>query len=487
MSLPSPPGGRGGGGTPPAINMPSGFGGAGDLGRGGGRGDKGLSLPLAETFRLAWADPDLKARILFVLAMFAVFTLGTHIPVPIRGVNSETLYAKLAQLPYFQLMDVFGGGALRRVSILALGLQPYITASIIIQVLTTAFPQWKKELQEGGEYARKTQNKRTRVLSIGLCVAQGLATLGQMGPALPETVGVFDKGLIVLFWTAGAMFMLWLGEQISEKGIGNGTSLMIFAGIVLSLPNQFTRLVEGYQQGIVHWYSFLLIALIFLAATWFIVYFTIAQRRIPIQHMRRQVGTKSVGGSTSYLPLSVNMAGVMPIIFASTFLYLPAQFATFAGGDKTPLGRFLDELSKYLSPVNGERIFPSVPLTKGVFGAIGYLVLIFLFTYFWTAIQYNVEDISNNLKRGGSFIPGIRPGKQTKDFLDGVISRITIVGAAFISVVALMQYIAPILAFLPPGAYLSALGGTSLLIMVSVALETMRQIEANLLMKQYGQ
>ncbi len=488
MSLPG--GRRGGGGANPPIatgGLPSGFGGAGDFNRSGSRGDKGLSLPLAETFRLAWADPDLKARILFVLAMFAVFTLGTHIPVPIRGVNSESLYAKLSQLQYFQLMDVFGGGALRRVSILALGLQPYITASIIIQVLTTAFPQWKKDLQEGGEYARKTQNKRTRLLSVALCVAQSLATIGQMNAALPETVTWFDKGLIVLFWTAGAMFMLWLGEQISEKGIGNGTSLMIFAGIVLSLPNQFGRLLEGYQQGIVHWYSFALIAIIFLAATWFIVYFTIAQRRIPIQHMRRQVGTKVMGGATSYLPLSVNMAGVMPIIFASTFLFLPAQFATFAGGDKTPLGHFLNELSKYLSPVNNERIFAAFPLTKGIVGAFGYLALIFLFTYFWTAIQYNVEDIAQNLKRGGSFIPGIRPGKQTKDFLDGVISRITVVGAAFISVVALLQYIAPVIAFLPPGAYISALGGTSLLIMVSVALETMRQIEANLLMKQYGQ
>ena len=482
MSLPG--GGRGG--NPPVGNMPTGFGGAGDMG-GRGKGDKALSLPLAETFRLAWADPDLKGRILFVLAMFAVFTLGTHIPVPIRGVRSEDLYAKLAALPYFQLLDAFGGGALRRVSILALGLQPYITASIIIQVLTTAFPQWKKELQEGGEYARKTQNKRTRVLSLVLCVAQSLATIGQMNQALPQTVTWFDKGLIVLFWTAGAMFMLWLGEQISEKGIGNGTSLMIFAGIVLSLPNQFIRLWEGYQQGLVQWYSFFLITLIFLAATWFIVYFTIAQRRIPIQHMRRQVGTKVMGGATSYLPLSVNMAGVMPIIFASTFLYLPAQFASYVGGERTPLGRFLTGFSEFLQPLNHKPVADWLPIQRGVFGSIGFLVLIFLFTYFWTAIQYNVEDISQNLKKGGSFIPGIRPGKQTKDFLDGVISRVTVVGAAFISVVALLQYIAPVLAFLPSGAYISALGGTSLLIMVSVALETMRQIEANLLMKQYGQ
>lgn len=484
MSLPG--GSRGGGGNPPAIGMPSGFGGAGDFGRSGNRGDKGLSLPLAETFRRAWEDPDLKARILFVLAMFAVFTLGTHIPVPIRGHNSEEIYNKLATLPYFQFLDAFGGGALRRVSILALGLQPYITASIIIQVLTTAFPQWKKELQEGGEYARKQQNKRTRGLSVLLCVAQGWATLGQMSAAIPD-VGLADKALILLFWTAGAMFMLWLGEQISEKGIGNGTSLMIFAGIVLSLPNQFKSLWTGFQGGNVQWYSLVLITLIFLVATWFIVYFTIAQRRIPIQHMRRQVGTKVLGGATSYLPLSVNMAGVMPIIFASTFLYLPSQFGSILGGDKTPAGRALIGFGEFMQPLNNHAVAPWLPIQRGVFGSLLYLILIFAFTYFWTAIQYNVEDIAQNLKRGGSFIPGIRPGKQTKDFLDGVISRITVVGAGFIACVALLQYVAPVIARLPSGTFLSALGGTSLLIMVSVALETMRQIEANLLMKQYGQ
>ncbi len=486
MSL---PGRGGGGGTNPPIStggLPSGFGGAGDFGR-KSKGDKGLSLPLAETFKLAWADPDLKARIIFVLAMFAVFTLGTHIPVPIRGYSSEEIYKNLEKIPFFQYLDAFGGGALRRVSILALGLQPYITASIIIQVLTTAFPQWKKELQEGGEYARKTQNKRTRVLALALCFAQGLATLQQMAIAIPN-LGWPDKLLVVLFWTAGAMFMLWLGEQISEKGIGNGTSLMIFAGIVLSLPNQFGSLWRYFQEGTVKWYSLVLIAIIFLVATWFIVYFTTAQRRIPIQHMRRQVGTKVMGGATSYLPLSVNMAGVMPIIFASTFLFLPSQFAGFFGGDKSPVGRALEGFGEFMNPMNDQPVAAWLPfVTRGVFGSLVYLVLIFLFTYFWTAIQYNVEDISNNLKRGGSFIPGVRPGKQTKDFLDGVISRITIVGAGFVAVIALLQYIAPKLALMPGGVQLSALGGTSLLIMVSVALETMRQIEANLLMKQYGQ
>jgi preprotein translocase subunit SecY len=275
------------------------------------------------------------------------------------------------------------------------------------------------------------------------------------------------------------MFMLWLGEQISERGIGNGISLMIFAGIILSLPNQVDVLLRGVKAGAFGWWAPLIVLLVFLGATWFIVYFTTAQRRIPIQHMRRMVGTRMMGGQTSYLPLSVNMAGVMPIIFAVSLLGLPYQFAVMAGGARTPMGSFLDNVASYLQP-------SSPNLTKAFLASIIYTAMIFFFTYFWTAIQYNVEDISNNLKRGGSFIPGVRPGKQTKDFLDGVISRITLVGAAFISVVALLQYISPRLAGIP-SQQVNVIGGTSLLIMVSVALETMRQIEANLLMKQYGQ
>jgi preprotein translocase subunit SecY len=448
-----------------------------------------------QTLQLAWADPDLRQRILFVLFMFGVFTLGVHIPVPVPGISSEQVYERLKDLPAFQMLNVFGGGALRRISIFSLGLNPYITASIIMQILQTALPEWKKELQEGGEYARRQQNKRTRLLTVALCFAQGWGLLQLMQPAFPATITILLKLIMVLFWTTGAMFMLWLGEQISEKGIGNGVSLMIFAGIILSLPGQADNLIRGMRGGDVHWWSLVIIFAIFVAATWFIVYFTTAQRRIPIQHMRRQVGTRISGGQTSYLPLSVNMAGVLPIIFAISFVQLPYQFAMMLGGsDKLPphptgaqqFGYYLYEIGTYLQPYSSGIIAPWLPIPKAIIGSILYTALIFIFTYFWTAIQYNVEDISNNLKRGGSFIPGVRPGKQTKDFLDGVISRITIVGAGFIAVVALIQYISPRIAGIPPGTYISVIGGTSLLIVVQVALETMRQIEANLLMKQYG-
>ena len=476
------------------MSMSAGFGGGGQLGgaspAAGTRGDKTLGLPLAETLRLAWADPDLRQRILFVLSMFAVFTLGVHIPVPVPNISSEALFEKLQNIPAFQLLNIFGGGALRRLSIFSLGLNPYITSSIIMQILQTALPEWKKEMQEGGQYARQQQNKRTRFLTIFLCFAQGWGLIQMMSPAFPASVTMPLKIVMILFWTAGAMFMLWLGEQISEKGIGNGVSLMIFAGIILSLPAQVSNLYGGIKTGNVHWWSLLIVLAIFVIATWFIVYFTTAQRRIPIQHMRRQVGTRVLGGATSYLPLSVNMAGVLPIIFAISFISLPQQFGLMLGGNlphPNPIGYFLVRFSTYLSPNNfGENIATWLPIPKAILGCFLYTILIFVFTYFWTAIQYNVEDISNNLKRGGSFIPGVRPGKQTKDFLDGVISRITMVGAGFIAAVALIQYVAPQIARIPPGTYISVIGGTSLLIVVQVALETMRQIEANLLMKQYG-
>jgi len=443
----------------------------------GSRGDKGLSMTLVETIRLAWADPDLRSRIQFVLLMFAVFALGVHIPVPIPGIDSSSVVDRLKGLPAFDYLNTFGGGALKKVSIFSLGLNPYITASIIMQVLTNAFPTWKKELQEGGEYARKQQNKRTRFLTLFLCIFQGWGLLKLLGPAMPATATWVTTVTIVTFWTAGAMFMLWLGEQISEKGIGNGTSLLIFAGIILSLPNTVEGLGRGLKDGAIQWWSIVLVLAIFLAVTWLVVYFTTAQRRIPVQHMRRMVGTKMMGGQTSYLPFPVNSVGVIPIIFAVALLGIPSQLALMVG-PTTPVGNFLQTAGLYLHP--------ALSFPEGLIGIVLYTAMIFFFSYFWTAIQFNVEDISNNLKRGNSYIPGVRPGKQTKEFLDGVISRITVVGALFIAFVAILQYLSPSLTGVN-ARYVSMIGGTSLLILVSVALETMRQIEANLLMKQYGQ
>jgi preprotein translocase subunit SecY len=454
----------------------------GAFGGGGGGGDKGLHLPVTETLRLAWADDDLRSRIIFVLMMFGVFCLGSHVPVPIPGVTAEQLVKSIGDNMLFQMINALGGGALRRISIFALGLNPYITASIILQILTTAIPSWKTELQEGGEYARRQQNHRTRLLSIALCIFQswGFIQILAKGPNMAQYFTPAVIAMVIVFWTAGAMFMLWLGEQISERGIGNGVSLMIFAGIVFNLPSQIDQVRDQLHTGTVHWYGVAFVLVMFVVTTWFIVYFTVAQRRIPVQHMRRMVGTRVMqGGSTSYLPLSINMAGVIPLIFAITLLYMPAQFAQFFP-PQSGLANFFNTVGSYMSPN-----FQSAGAFwwRPVIGCFVYTGLIFFFTYFYTAIQYNVEDIANNLKRAGSFIPGVRPGKQTKDFLDGVISRITVVGAAFLSAVALIQFIVPAISGM---ARINVIGGTTLLIMVSVALETMRQIEANLLMKQYG-
>lgn len=450
------------------------FGASGDMG-----GPKGLKLSLIETLKQAWADPDLRSRIIFIFAMFGVYVLGAHVPVPLPNVDQDVLTKALADNPIFQVMDVFGGGSIKRLSIFALGLNPYITASIIIQILTTAFPEWKKELQEGGEYARRQQNKRTRFLTIGLCMAQGWGLVQMLAQAAGPDMPKYAMYTTLLYWTAGAFFVLWLGEQISEKGIGNGVSLMIFAGIVVSMPGLAAQMYTNITvDAAMNWFQAAALIVVFLATTWFIVYFTSALRQIPVQHMRRQVGTKVMGGKTNYLPIPVNTAGVIPIIFAISLVLMPAQVASFFPVGN-PFGDVVRVIADYLTPGLG---------VKGLVGIAVYTALIFFFTYFYTAIQYNVEDISNNLKRAGSFIQGIRPGKQTKDFLDSVISRVTIAGAAFLTVVALVQYIAPAIVGLGAGMNIfRVIGGTSLLIMTSVALETMRQIEANILMKQYNQ
>ncbi|MBX3118168.1 MAG: preprotein translocase subunit SecY [Fimbriimonadaceae bacterium] len=439
----------------------------------GGGGDKALSLPLWETLRLAWADPELRQRIIFVLGIFCVYVIGINVSVPIPGESPQDALDKLMKIQFFQLLDSFGGGALKRLSIFALGLNPYITSSIIMQILTTAFPAWKKEMQEGGEYARKQQNRRTRLFTLILCVAQSMGLIGLMRSEIQ--MSLFVQITLVVFWTAGAMFVLWLGEQISEKGIGNGVSLMIFAGIIVSMPSTAGAIWTQYQSQIIQLWQILLLVVIFVAVTWVIVLFTIAQRRIPIQHMRRQVGTKAIGGQTSYLPIPLNIGGVIPIIFAMSIAFMPSQFGMFFPRT-SPIGEFLEKATPYLVPSLQTGL-------KGFTGCLFFVALIFFFQYFWAAIQFNVEDMSNNLKRAGSFIPGVRPGKQTRDFLDGVISRIAIVGAIFLASVALTQYLATDITGIQRSGYFF---GTSILIVVSVALETMRQIEANLLMKQYG-
>lgn len=447
------------------------------MGGGSRRPDKSLRLGLLETMRLAWGDEDIRARLVFMLKIFALFAIGIHIPVPIPGFDPVRLAGLLEQNQFFSLLNSMGGGAFKKVSIFALGMGPYITSSIIMMILTQTTPAWKQEMKEGGEYARRQQNKRTRALTLVLCLVQG----GALAQTLTNALGVGSGSwvtiaTIMIFWTAGAFFVLWMGEQVSEKGIGNGMSLMIFAGIAISFPNVIVMVQSSLANGSLLWWQLLFIVSMFVATVWLIVFFSTAQRRIPIQHMKRNYGTKSMGGQTSYLPISVNMANVMPIIFAISLVYFPSQLASmFPQG--TPISDTLNTIASFFAPNFRD--------PKGLIGAVIYVGLIFGFTYIWIAMMYNVEDISDNLKRSGSYIPGVRPGKQTVEFLNGVISRVTFVGAVFLAVVALTQYAVP--AISPGGsAAFGLIGGTSMLILVSVALETMRQIEANLLVKQYN-
>lgn len=432
-------------------------------------------MKLADTFRMAWDEPELRQRILFIFAIFGIYAIGLQVSVPIQGFDAVAIENLVKESQILQMLGLFGGRGIYRLSIFSLGLNPYITASIIMQLMKVAIPALKQEEQEGGQYARQRQAQRTKLLTIVLCVFQSIGFLGLLRAGLGDLT-LWQKVLIIVYWTAGAQFVLWLGEQIQEKAIGQGVSLMIFAGIVVSLPYQTSLLADEVKSGVVQIWQILLLLMIFIAITGLIVFFTVAQRRITIQHMRRHTGTGVLGGQTSYLPIPVNAAGVIPIIFAVALIFLPQQFASFSQPG-TGWHDFWVEVGAFLSPNPGAFWY------HWVTGTVLYGGLIFFFTYFWTAIQYNVEDIAKNLKQSGAYIPGVRQGKQTEKFLDDVITKITVVGALFLAFIALVPYWIPVLTGIQS---VRMVGGTSLLIIVSVVLDLMRQIEANLLMRGYG-
>ncbi|HWP31690.1 MAG TPA: preprotein translocase subunit SecY [Fimbriimonadales bacterium] len=431
-------------------------------------------MNFVDVFRAAWNEPDLRQRILFIFLIFGIYAIGIHIQVPIGNIDPNLITQKLQQSGVLEMINMFTGGALRRLSIFALGLNPYITASIIMQLVTVAIPSLKKEMMEGGQYERMRRAQRTRALTLVLCAFQGWGFLTLLTQGIP--LSAWEKVQIVVLWTAGAMFVLWLGEQIQEKGIGQGVSLMIFAGIVVSFPIQTAAVIQQVREGTMAIWRVVALFGIFVLLTGLIVFFTQAQRRIMIQHMRRTAGAKMLVGGSSYLPIPVNAAGVIPIIFAVTLLYLPAQIAQWF-----PPGSWMGELFSNIAIYFNPR--PGAFWYQWLTGTIIYALLIFFFTYFYTAVQYNVEEIAGHLKRSGAYIPGVRQGKQTEQFLDQVISRITAVGAFFLAFVSLVPYWIPQITGV---AQFSFLGSTSLLIIVSVVLDLMRQIEANLIMKGYS-
>jgi len=422
-----------------------------------------------------WAIPEVRARIMYVIGAIAVFVVGIHIPVP--GVHPGRM-AELFDNPalgILQFFDTFSGGALRKFTIFALGITPYINASIIMQLLTVAVPQLEAMAKEG-EAGRKQIAKYTRYLTVGLAVLQAIGLLTMLSNIAGNQIfvgGPITRLQVIISLTAGTTFLMWLGESITEKGIGQGVSLIIFTSILTRLPydigNTYAQLREEGPFGII---KALALILLFLATMVGIIYVTGGTRKIPIQHAKRQVGTRMVQAQSTFLPFKVNTAGVMPIIFAITLLTFPATIAHYfyKPGSPGPGSAIAKFVMDWTTP--GQNWFAS----------IAYALLILAFTYFYAAIQINIAELTENLKKYGSFIPGVRPGRATQEYLDRVLTRITFAGALFLAVIGLVQYYIPQITGV--GTF-SLVGGTSLLIAVGVALDFMQNLEAHLVMRNY--
>ncbi len=406
--------------------------------------------------------PDLRRRLLFTAAMLALYRLGAHLPVP--GVNVaaiESLFKQKGSL--FSFLDLFVGGALSNFAIFALGVFPYITASIIFSLLQVVFPRLKEMATEEGEAGRRRIGMYTRYLTVVLAVMQGVGQvylIRSQGAVLDPRPLIMATIIITL--TAGTMLLTWMGEIMTEYGVGNGISLIIFGGIVARLPAQSAQTLTLVRAGEVAIWKFLLDIVIILASIVAVVFITQAMRKIPVQYAKRVVGRRVYGGQSTHLPMRLIQAGVIPIIFAVSVLQFPGTIAQFSRWEW--MQRF------------GQRILPGQPM-----GDLLYFALIIVFTYFYTAVSFNPNDVSNNIKKYGGFIPGIRPGKPTSDYLSRVTERLTFVGALSLATIA----IAPVYLAQGAGALTLYLAGTSLLIVVSVALETMKQLEAYVLMRHY--
>ncbi|MFO7635964.1 MAG: preprotein translocase subunit SecY [Clostridia bacterium] len=419
-----------------------------------------------ETIKNALKIGDLKKKLIFTFLLLLVYRIGCHIPVP--GLIEEAFKDLIGGNQLFGFMDTFSGGAFSRASLFAMNITPYINASIIMNLLTVAIPHLEKLQREGAEGRKKIQ-QYVRYLTVAL----GFFQAGMLYISLASNNAIYDGGTIVSFFlvtlsfTAGTAFIMWLGENITEKGVGNGISLIIFTGIIASAPAGVATLLYYFQQGmlgtgIVGILGILLVLAVITLVIAGVIYVTQAERRIPIQYAKRVVGRKMYGGQSTHLPIKLNMAGVIPIIFASSITMLPAIIIRLAA--PTTESRFLQALQN-----------------QGGWGHLTiYAILILFFTFFYTIIQFNPVEVSNNIKKNGGFIPGIRPGKPTADYISKVLNRITWFGGFFLAIVAVFPAIM--------GAIFKMniwLGGTTLLILVGVALETVKQIESQMLMRHY--
>jgi preprotein translocase subunit SecY len=408
--------------------------------------------------------PDIRRKIIFTLLMIVVFRLGSCIPIP--GVNRDIIANAFTGEGLFEIFDLFSGGNFSNFTIFALSITPYITASIILNLLTIAVPALEALSKEGME-GRKKIAQYTRYLTVGLAFLQAIGlSLGLFRDALISTQ-FFDVAIIVLLLTAGTAFLMWLGEQINEYGIGNGISLIIFAGIICRAPTAVRDAFRGLSSNQISLISLVLFALFAL----FVVVGTIAvqqgQRRIPVQYAKRVVGRKMYGGQNTHIPITVNQAGVIPIIFAISLLQFPMTITYFMPQNSD----FTNFVKTWLSMDKAPGVWVFVAL---------YVILTVFFTYFYTAVTFNVVDVSDNMRANGGFIPGIRPGRTTVEYLNKVMTRITFVGAVFLAAIAAMPHLLQQWTALNIG-----FGGTALLIVVGVGLDTMKQIENQMVMRNY--
>ncbi|KPH76270.1 preprotein translocase subunit SecY [Oceanobacillus caeni] len=422
------------------------------------------------TFSNLWRVADIRRKIIFTLLMLIVFRLGTFIPVPFT--NNDAIDFMNNQQNVFGFLNTFGGGALQNFSIFAMGIMPYITASIIMQLLqmdiVPKFTEWKKQ----GEMGRKKLAQFTRYFTIVLAFIQAIAmSIGfnaLAGGMLIENPNFAKFLVIAIVLTAGTAFLMWVGEQITEHGVGNGISIIIFAGIVAAVPNGVAQLYSQYfinpgDQLFINIVIVALIALVALAVIVGVIFVNEALRKIPVQYAKKMVNRSTVGGQSTHLPIKVNAAGVIPVIFSVAFIIAPRTIASFFDGK---VAATITQIFDYTQPI----------------GMVIYIALIIAFSYFYTFVQVNPEQMAENLQKQGGYIPGIRPGKNTETYLTRVINRLTFVGSIFLAVVAVLPMVLGSLANLPTAVQI---GGTSLLIVVGVALQTMKQLEGQLVKRHY--
>lgn len=423
-------------------------------------------MEMLKTISQAFKVAEIRSKMIFTLLMLVVFRIGSNIPVP--GINRGTLAQMFTgETGLFDLFDLFSGGSFSQFTIFALSITPYITASIIIQLLTMAFPYFERLAKEGQE-GRKKMAQITRYLTIVLALIQALGlTVGLFRRAITDQ-SWFSFAVIILVLTAGTAFLMWLGEQINENGIGNGISLIIFGGIVARIPSGLRSLWTQYNDGALSIVTLLIFAVFAVVVILGVIEVQQGTRRIPVQYAKRVVGRKMYGGQSTHIPLKVNQAGVIPVIFALSILQFPLTITYFFPGTA-----FTEFVTKWLSPAGNPGVW--------VYAVFNVLLIIF-FNYFYTAVTFNPVEVAQNMKANGGFIPGIRPGKATVEYLNKVMSRLSFVGAIFLAVIATLP---TILGVLVPALKGMHFGGTSLLIAVGVALDTMKQLENQMVMRNY--